>query len=207
MAQERVVVIGAGVGGLVSAALLAARGCDVTLVEAASGPGGKLRAVTVDGVPIDGGPTVFTMRELFEEIFAACGDSLDAHLVTRPAEVLARHAWIDARLDLFADPAASEAAIGDFAGASEARGYRAFRAESKRIYDALDRSFLRDTQTNPLALGWRMGLSGFADYCTLRPYTCARGLQPGTRFPHEPGFFSFRQNKSSRCGRLPYGTD
>ena len=73
MPDERVVVIGAGVGGLVSAALLAARGCDVTLVEAAAGPGGKLRAVEVGGAAIDGGPTVFTMRDVFEDIFAACG--------------------------------------------------------------------------------------------------------------------------------------
>ena len=87
------VVIGGGVGGLVSAALLAARGCDVTLVEAAAGPGGKLRAVDVGGTAIDGGPTVFTMRGVFEEIFAACGASLDDHLTMRPATTLARHAW------------------------------------------------------------------------------------------------------------------
>ena len=41
MPDTRVVVIGAGVGGLVSAALLAVRGCDVTVVDAASGPGGQ----------------------------------------------------------------------------------------------------------------------------------------------------------------------
>ena len=61
MRDERVVVIGAGVGGLVSAALLAARGCDVTVCEASVGSGGKLRAI--DGV--DAGPTVFTMRDVF----------------------------------------------------------------------------------------------------------------------------------------------
>jgi len=119
MPIERVVVIGAGIGGLVSAALLAARGCDVTLLEAAAGPGGKLRAVTVDA--IDGGPTVFTMRAVFEDIFAACGATLDDHLKMRPATIIARHAWGDGGLDLYADPAASEAAIGDFAGAADAR--------------------------------------------------------------------------------------
>ena len=171
MPDGRVVVIGAGIGGLVSAALLAAQGCDVTLFEAAAGPGGKLRALSVDGSAIDAGPTVFTMRDVFEEIFAACGDSLGSHLIMRPATTLARHAWGENRLDLFADPAASEAAIGDFAGVGEARGFRAFRAEAKRIFDALDRPFLRASNTDPLTLGWRMGLSGFADWCNLRPYT------------------------------------
>ena len=175
MPDEGVVVIGGGIGGLVSAALLAARGGDVTLVEAAAGPGGKLRAVTVDGAPIDGGPTVFTMRSVFEDIFAACGSALEDHLTMRPATTLARHAWGEpgtgARLDLFADPAATEAAIGDFAGTAEARGYRAFRAEAKRLFDALDAPFLRGTKVDPLTLGWRMGARGFADYCSLRPYT------------------------------------
>jgi len=175
MPDERVVVIGGGVGGLVSAALLAARGCDVTLVEAAAGPGGKLRAIMVGGQPIDAGPTVFTMRDVFEEIFATCGSTLAEHLTLRPATILARHAWAgpdpESRLDLFADPAESEAAIGAFAGAAEARGYRAFRAEAKRLFDALDAPFLRDTKTDPLRLGWRMGARGFADYCTLRPYS------------------------------------
>jgi len=171
MADDRAVVIGAGVGGLVSAALLATRGYDVTVVEAASGPGGKMRAVPVDGEPIDGGPTVFTMRDIFEEIFEHCGSSLSDQLRMSPATTLARHAWGEARLDLHADPAASEQAIGDFAGAAEARGYRRFRSESRRLFAALDRPFLRDTKTDPITLGWRMGARGFPDYLNLRAYS------------------------------------
>jgi 1-hydroxycarotenoid 3,4-desaturase len=171
MRDERVIVIGGGIGGLASAALLAAHGRHVTLVEAQAGPGGKLRAITVDGEAIDGGPTVFTMRSVFDEIFAECGRALDDHLTLKPAAILARHAWGDARLDLFADPAASEAAIGDFAGAGEARGYRAFRTEARRLFDALDRPFLRGAKTDPITLGWRMGARGFPDYLNLRAYT------------------------------------
>lgn len=202
MPDERVVVIGAGVGGLVSAALLAARGCDVTLAEAAAGPGGKLRAVTVDRASIDGGPTVFTMRGIFEEIFAACGDTLDRHLTMRPASTLARHAWGDARLDLFADPAASEAAIGDFAGAAEARGYRRFRAEARRLFDALDRPFLQATRTDPITLGWRMGARGFPDYLNLRAYVSMwRALGHYFRDPRLRQLFG---RYATYCGSSPF---
>lgn len=202
MPDERVVVIGAGVGGLVSAALLAARGHAVTVVEAAAGPGGKLRAI--DGV--DAGPTVFTMRGVFEDIFAACGGSLDDHLTMRPATILARHAWgasgNGARLDLFADPAASEAAIGDFAGAREAQGYRAFRAEAQRLFDALDRPFLRRTKTDPITLGWRMGARGFADYCSLRAYTSLwRALGGYFRDPRLQQLFA---RYATYCGSSPF---
>ena len=165
------IVIGGGIGGLASAALLAARGCDVTLVESMATPGGKLRAVMVDDQAIDAGPTVFTMRDVFDAIFADCGASLDDHLTLRPATTLARHAWGDARLDLFADPARSEAAIGEFAGAAEARGYRGFRNEARRLFEALDGPFLHGAKTDPLTLGWRMGARGLPHFMNLRAFT------------------------------------
>ena len=203
---ERVVVIGAGIGGLVSAALLAARGCDVTVLEAAASPGGKLRSVMAAGDAIDGGPTVFTMRDVFVEIFAACGADLDDHLTMRSATTLARHAWGNAggneRLDLFADPQASEAAIGDFAGASAARGYRAFRTEARRIFMALDRPFLRRTNTDPLTLGWRMGLRGFRDYCTLRPYTSLWQALGG--YFEDPRLRQLFGRYATYCGSSPF---
>ncbi|MDB4136232.1 FAD-dependent oxidoreductase, partial [Burkholderiaceae bacterium] len=102
---HRVVVVGAGIGGLVSALVLAHRGLDVTLVEAASAPGGKIRQVSVDGVGVDSGPTVFTMRWVFDQMLAEIGTSLGEILQLEPLNTLARHAWDgDAqRLDLFAD--------------------------------------------------------------------------------------------------------
>ncbi|MFM7348035.1 MAG: phytoene desaturase family protein, partial [Erythrobacter sp.] len=116
--SARVVVIGAGIGGLTSAALLAARGCDVTVCEKESWVGGKARRVPVDGAEVDGGPTVFTYRAVFDEVFAACGARLEDHVRVTKAEVLARHAWDDTgTLDLFADLEASVDAVGAFAGA------------------------------------------------------------------------------------------
>ncbi len=62
MRTQRVAVIGAGVGGLVAALLLAAHGLDVTVVERAPAPGSKMREVEVAGARLDAGPTVLTMR-------------------------------------------------------------------------------------------------------------------------------------------------
>jgi 1-hydroxycarotenoid 3,4-desaturase len=174
----------------------------VTLIEAGAGPGGKLRGVMVDGVAVDGGPTVFTLRSVFEEIFAACGASVGDHLTMRPATTLARHAWSDTRLDLHADSERNEAAIGDFAGGAEARGYRAFRAEAKRLFDALDRPFLRDTKTDPLTLGWRMGARGFADYLNLRPYTSLWRALGG--YFHDPRLRQLFGRYATYCGSSPF---
>ena len=169
---DKVVVIGAGIGGLVSAALLAARGCDVTVVEKEAQVGGKARRLEVDGAAIDAGPTVFTLREVFEDVFRACGVSLSESLSVRPARIIARHAWdTHKRLDLFADPLRSEEAIGVFAGAKAAQSYRNFREEARRIYNILDDSLLRQSKVFwPLPLMRRIGLFHFGDLAAIRPY-------------------------------------
>ncbi len=62
-------MIGAGVGGLACALDLAARGCDVLVLERAPSGGGKMRAAHVGGAVVDAGPTVLTMRWVFDELF------------------------------------------------------------------------------------------------------------------------------------------
>lgn len=170
--SARVVVIGAGIGGLTSAALLAARGADVTVLEKESWVGGKARRVMVDGAEIDGGPTVFTMRDVFDQVFDACGARLDDHVTIARADVIARHAWgPDERLDLFADPLRSEDAIGNFAGADAARGYRNFRHEAQRIFNVLEDPFLRgDKASTPLPMMWRIGPWKMGDMLAMRPF-------------------------------------
>ena len=84
MRTPRVVVVGAGIGGLVSALVLAHRGLDVTLIESASQPGGKIRQVQVDGVGVDSGPTVFTMRWVLDQMLEPLGISLEDVLQMEP---------------------------------------------------------------------------------------------------------------------------
>ena len=108
MNDHRVVVVGAGIGGLVTALQLAHQGLAVTVIDAAPAPGGKLRQLVVDGAAIDSGPTVFTMRWVFDQILASVGTTLEAELTIQPLDILARHWWDDgSTLDLHADPARS----------------------------------------------------------------------------------------------------
>ena len=122
--SPRVLVIGAGVGGLACAIDLAASGCAVTVLERAPVAGGKLRTVAVGGLQVDAGPTVLTMRWVFDELFAVAGRRLEDSVRLEASEVLARHAWPGgATLDLFADPARSADAVGALAGPDEARRF------------------------------------------------------------------------------------
>ena len=171
MNGDRVVVIGAGVGGLCAALALASRGLEVLVLERAAAPGGKMREVEIGGVGMDAGPTVFTMRWVFDELLAQAGTRLEDHLMLQPAEVLARHAWDDgSRLDLHADAQRSADAIGAFAGADAARGYRAFCVRAKAIYDTLETPFLRGTRPTPLSLAARAGLRGMPALARISPF-------------------------------------
>jgi 1-hydroxycarotenoid 3,4-desaturase len=158
--SPRIIVIGAGMGGLAAAIDLARRGAEVRVLERATAPGGRMREVMVGGAPIDAGPTVFTMRWVFEALFEDAGTTLEDHLDLQPAEILARHAWREGgRLDLFADVERSADAIGEFAGTNEANGYRAFCARSADIYRTLEPTFIRAERPSPIALARRVGFS------------------------------------------------
>jgi 1-hydroxycarotenoid 3,4-desaturase len=164
-------VIGAGVAGLVAAMDLARQGFDVTVFERAATPGGKMRELTVAGRPMDAGPTVFTLREVFEALFADAGESLSDHIKLIPANVLARHAWNShEHLDLFADLQQSTDAIGTFAGSREAQGFVRFAAQSRRIYSTLDASFMRASRPSTLELVRRLGVGRLADLWNIQPF-------------------------------------
>ncbi|WP_425995185.1 1-hydroxycarotenoid 3,4-desaturase CrtD [Afipia sp. DC4300-2b1] len=169
---NRVVVVGAGIAGLTSALALAAKGLDVTLLERAEQPGGKMRQIGIGSSQIDSGPTVFTMRWVFEELFAQAGESFSDYVKLRPLDVLARHAWSESeRLDLFASEERSTDAIGRFSGSDEARRYRAFCAATRRIYQILEKPFLRSASPSMGTLIGGNGMRGLVDLRQIRPFT------------------------------------
>ncbi len=169
----RIAVIGAGVGGLVAAAELAARGLRVDLFERAEAPGGKMREVRIGDARLDAGPTVLTLRWVFDELFADVGSgTFDDAVGLRPAEILARHAWSEGeRLDLYGDVERSADAIAALCGPAEARGYRRFCARARAVYETLEEPFLRAPRSGPMGLSRRVGLHRVGALWRIRPFT------------------------------------
>jgi 1-hydroxycarotenoid 3,4-desaturase len=203
MPRDRVVIVGAGVAGLVSAFALAARGLEVTVLERDALPGGKMREIGVGASQIDSGPTVFTMRWVFDELFSAVGENFSDHVRLRPLEILARHAWDEhARLDLFADEERSVDAIGDFAGAAEAARYRAFCRDTKRIYDILERPFLRAPQPSMAGLIGANGIRGLMQLPQIKPFSSMWSAL--AQYFHDPRLRQLFGRYATYCGSSPF---
>jgi len=202
------VVVGAGIGGLVSALLLACRGLPVTLVDGAAAPGGKMRQVQVDGVAIDAGPTVFTMRWVFDQILQQAGEKLEDLLTLKPLSVLARHAWRgqDQTLDLYADLQRSTEAIGQFSSPAEARRFQAFCAEAKRVYATLEGPYIRSERPSMLSMGLDLGPRGLGVLAGLGPYGlpfASLWKSLGRHF-HDPRLQQLFGRYATYCGASPW---
>src|SRR5215208_7390802 len=80
MQKQTAIVIGAGIGGIATAARLAKVGYDVTVLEKEATPGGRCNQIIHDGHRFDIGPTLFLMPEIWEETFAVLGEKMSDHL-------------------------------------------------------------------------------------------------------------------------------
>lgn len=141
--SDRIVIIGAGIAGLAAALRLSGfareTGREIVVLERHAAPGGKMRTVPSVAGPVDAGPTVLTMRHVFDELFAQAGERLDDHVTLIPQDILARHWWPDgSSLDLHANPDASAAAIRTFAGPVAEREFRAFNMRAAQLFKAFD---------------------------------------------------------------------
>lgn len=83
---DHVVVIGAGLAGLSTALHLAGRGRSVTVVEREPWPGGRAGRLDVGGYQIDTGPTVLTMPDIIDDVFAAVGETSSGRLELLPVD-------------------------------------------------------------------------------------------------------------------------
>ncbi len=186
--MSRVVVVGAGVGGLAAAARLAALGHDVTVCEAEQEVGGKLGLIEHD-VPgygrfrFDTGPSLVTMPYVFRDLFAATGGWPDA-LELCPLDPVTRYRFadgttFDAAADLDEYCARLDAALGP--GNSE--DWRSFTARAGRIWEASRVPFLESALDGAAGLA-RLAVRRPRDLATIAPGRSLRSL--GRRHLSDP---------------------
>jgi phytoene desaturase len=147
---DRVVVVGAGLGGLACALHLAGAGREVTVLEREAVPGGRAGRLAVAGYRFDTGPAVLTMPELIDEAFAAVGERLRDHVDLTEVDPAYRAHFADgSTLDVIADPARMAAEITRVCGGAEADRYLRFVAHARRLWHLQRRDFVERNLDRP----------------------------------------------------------
>ena len=141
--MKQAIVVGAGIGGLSAAIVLASEGVRVTVIEAGPNAGGKAATVELDGLTLDTGPSVLTMPDVFDELFRLSGSSLAAEVtLTRPDPAF-RYLFPDGVvLDVFHELARTEESVARTLGSTAASEFAAFMDYSKVIWDTASPAFV-----------------------------------------------------------------
>lgn len=138
----KISVIGAGIGGLSTACLLAAKGHSVTVFEKNEGPGGKMNVVCSDGFRFDTGPSLLTMPFILERLFDACGSNLSEQLELIPLKPLCRYFYADGTVfDNYHDLKATQQELQKLAP-DDVESYTKFLNYSRSLYQKTARNFI-----------------------------------------------------------------
>jgi phytoene desaturase len=148
-----VVIVGAGLGGLSAACHLAGAGHDVTVVEAASGPGGRAGSLARGGYRFDTGPTVLTMPHLVDRCFEAAGVDGAELLTLRPVDPMYRAHYADgSELRVRHGRDAMTEEIRAVCGPKEAAAFGGFCDWLTRLYELEMPRFVERSFDGPLDL-------------------------------------------------------
>ena len=141
--EKRVIVIGAGLGGMSAAIMLARSGFQVTILEKNSQVGGKLNQLQTKGFTFDLGPSIFTLPEIFRPIFEGDGKRLEDYITLQRVDPQWRNFFEDGVVvDLWEDRERMRTELERF-GPQVFGEYTGFLDYSRRQYEILERGYLR----------------------------------------------------------------
>ena len=140
--MEKVIVIGAGLGGLAAAIRLAKLNFEVTVLEKNETVGGKVNSVEAHGYKFDTGASLLTMRQVFEDLFKFAGRNLADYLVIVPLDPICRYFWTDKTVfDASSDLQKTENEIA-LVAPDDVENFRKYLADAKRKYEIAEKTFL-----------------------------------------------------------------
>ncbi len=154
-----------------SAVELARRGLEVHVFERSADVGGKMRRIRIGDSDVDGGPTVFTMRWILEEVFQNAGASLVDYVELEQVQCIARHTWEgDGVFDLYTDRERSAESVRHFFGRREAKGYLRFCDYAENIFREVEEPFLLSQKPGMVDLVASQGLGALRAASKIDPF-------------------------------------
>jgi phytoene desaturase len=180
----RIVVVGAGMGGLAVSARLATMGHDVTICERASMVGGQVGHYARDGFSFDTGPQLFTLPAVYRDLFLTTGAALEDSVDLVAVDPVRRYRFADGTvLDL---PNASRgrmtAALDGVLGSGAGEQWAALMDRGGQVWDATRGPFLESPVDGARTL--LRESRRVRDLRAVAPWQTLRGL--GRRYLTDP---------------------
>ena len=199
--MARIVVVGAGAGGLTAAMRLAALGHQVTICEASDRTGGKVARYERDGFVFDTGPSLFTLPAVYREAFNSTGASFDEAVNLRPLDIAFGYHWADGTTaDLpGVDPGRIAASLGSALGGRAESDWRALIERAGRIWQITRRPFLESPLEGTSTL-LRLARNP-AQVRTVAPWSSLRAL--GRSYLHDPRLVTLLDRYATYTGSDP----
>lgn len=173
---KKIVVIGAGVGGLACAVRLAKKGHSVTIYEASDYVGGKCRTEWIDGYAFDTGPSLLTLPAVYRDLFLKTGKRLEHILKLEPVDPSFTYIFHDGTRIVFPNLShnGTVAAISAQLGESAGRDWHELLERAEAMWEASRESFIEGELRSPLQLLKRPDF--LTDLRTIAPFTSLRSL-------------------------------
>ncbi|KIW07673.1 phytoene desaturase [Verruconis gallopava] len=154
MSGKTAIVIGAGVGGVATAARLAKAGFKVLVLEKNHFTGGRCSLLNHKGYRFDQGPSLLLLPHLFQDTYRDLGSSLEAEGIELLKCEPNYHIWFDdgASFKMSSDLAQMKAEIERWEGKDGFERYISFLQESHRHYELSVTHVLRKNFTSLLIM-------------------------------------------------------
>lgn len=202
--SRTVAVVGAGIGGLAAAALLAKAGRRVAVFEQAPYAGGKAASMQLGGFRFDTGPSLFTLPHFFRDFFARLGRDLRDYLELVPLAPLCAYDFADGtQLHSFGDRSRFAAEL-ERTGVATAAELDAYLDRGARMWNAAGELFLTRSLHEPRTYMSRQGLRAILNAGWLAPF--ARLHDANARAFRDPRAVQFFDRYATYNGSSPFRT-
>lgn len=154
MSQKEVIVVGAGMGGMCTAARLARQGHLVRVLESSDKPGGKCRTEWIGKYAFDTGPSLLTLPAVYRDFFARTGKHLGQVLEIKGVDPAFDYRFHDGVQLKFANLARhkTQNEISRVLGADVAAQWDALMRRAEKMWDVSREPFVESELTSIFSL-------------------------------------------------------
>lgn len=173
---EKIAIIGAGIGGLCTAARLAKAGHHVTIFEASDRTGGKCRTEWIGRYAFDTGPSLLTLPAVYRDFFQRTGDVMGRVLEIEEVYPSFDYRFHDGASVKFANLSRKKtlASIEESLGTEAASEWDQVMLQAEAMWDVSREPFIESELKSPLSLLKRPHL--LKDLKTISPWKSLRGI-------------------------------